>query len=466
MFLTYLFQENDNGLKSHRPKNVTIKKVKTKSNFTDVKSKPNLIEVKTIPLKLTDKITLKQNVPQPAVVRVPQNNNTKQNITVIHGLKKQPLTSNSNTPSKSLLLPLRPSKTPSLATKVDVIEISPPTNNKTVPSVSNENASRPVKRINPKKISDSIVSHRASSIEKSSDSDMLSRDSSVAANDETTIASQNQANGTNKPKENDEPTSKRQKMVNNEQPSIDDDYRELLKTCKAIEKSSDMDKVIEKLQKYYRRAHPDYVKSKSFHKLVKRTTNEIKETPTLLYMKITNLSDELKTRRTMGDAGAASTATTIPTSENSVEPEADKKTRKRVSQLSEALHKLRKKILKLEVAEVDLDDEYNSNYLLTERYKKRAYEIYSKICELTGESRNAERIIKKPIKFRGTAYPEFNRRLEKFVNVSKSFPDMFDVQRIMNQSNIDYNYRMSDTLRISVGKNEKIHSVFYRTNWN
>lgn len=462
-------------MRSHRPKNNTIKKVKTK------------------PLKLTDKIPPPQRIAHSPNVRVPQNNNNKPKITVIQGYKQQTLNAhfpvkdaksldkpgnlspgititpigntnshgNFNMSNKSLLL-TKPKSTipPTLAKPYVTI---PPNNNATVAPVKAASLSRPAKRVNPTKISDSVT-NRASSIEKSSDSDMLSRDSSVAANDEG--VAQNQANGTNiQSKDIDEPPSKRPKTSNvgnvcNEKTPIHDDYKELMDACKAAEKSDEMTKVIAKLVKYYHRAHPDYVRSKSFLKLVKNVTNDIKAQPTLVYIKITSLLEELRTRRSEEDvsaeppvAAAATTTMTTPTAtENPKDAEVNEKRTKKIQKLSNALYTLQKRIRKSEEAEVDLDDEYNSNYLLTERFKKRAFEIYSKLCDLTGESRHAERIIKKQIKFNGTRFKEFNKKLEKFVNETKAFPDMFDVLRIIDYCNKEYKYRMSSDTRKTVGK--------------
>lgn len=304
---------------------------------------------------------------------------------------------------------------------------------------ANISMSRPAKRVAPTKISDTVTM-RASSIEKSSDSDMLSRDSSSVANDE--MNTHNVANGkrSNDGEADNEPNSKRQKLV--EHVELTEDYGQLIGACKNADPTEDMNKIVAKLEKYYHRAHPDYLKSRSFQKLVRNVTNEIISQPSLVYLKINCLLDELKTRRFHGQTEE------LPTEVSEV----DEKKTKKIQKLSEALRILQKRIRKCEEAEVDWEDELNSNYLLTERFKKRACDIYEKLCDLTGESRSAERIVKKPIKFTGTTYPEFNRKLEKFINESKSFPDMFDVLRIMDHCIDHYGYRLSREKRKSVGK--------------
>lgn len=309
-------------------------------------------------------------------------------------------------------------------------------------AISNHGLSKPGKRIIPTKISDAVTM-RASSIEKSSDSDMLSRDSSSVANDE--VVSNMDANGTNKPEQDYEPKAKRPKIMETVKEPMHQDYVHLIEVCKKVDPTEDMKKVGTKLEKYYYKAHTMFVKSKSFHKLVESVTAEIQAQPKLVYKKINNLLEELKSRK-------ATENETVPTEENTKPSEVDGKKAKMIQKLSNALRDIHWRIKQSEEAEVDWDEENNSKYIVTERYKKRAWEIYEKLCDLTGESRSAERIVKKPIRFNGTKYKEFNRKLENFINGTKSFPDMFDVLRIMDYCSERYNYVMSKEHRKTVGK--------------
>lgn len=309
----------------------------------------------------------------------------------------------------------------------------------------NSNHCRPAKRIIPTKISDAITM-RAGSMEKSSDSDVLSRDSSSVANDETTTSA---VNGTNQSESGQQPPAKRPKLADQEKTPMNSTYLQLIEACRKVDPGDDMKKITAKLEKYYHRAHPDYVNSKCFRKMVTNVTAEINAQPKLVYMKLNPLLEELKTRRIAPDSTNDVEQTTTAPAQETSEEEAK---RKKIERLSDVLRVVQKRIRKFERAEVDWDDETSSNYLITERYKKRACEIYEKLCDLTGESRSAERIVKKPIKFMGTSYPEFNRKLEKFINETKSFPDMFDVLRIMDHCNKHYDYRLSKEQRKTVGK--------------
>lgn len=74
------------------------------------------------------------------------------------------------------------------------------------------------------------------------------------------------------------------------------------------------------------------------------------------------------------------------------------------------------------------------------------------VNEFSGENTNAESLVKKPFRFRGTKYNEFNRKLEKFINESQAFPDRYDVKRILEFCNTEFNYRMTKETLDCVGE--------------
>lgn len=179
--------------------------------------------------------------------------------------------------------------------------------------------------------------------------------------------------------------------------------------------------------------HPDFINSKSFGKAVSLATEEIQSNPKFVYLKISNVLEELNIRRKSGQ--------TVVTNEDAAST-GDVRRDNQIKRLNKALYVLKKKIAQLETSEVDLTDETNSLYILTERYKKRACEIYEKICDITGESKHAHRQVKKPITFKGTKYPQFNKTMQSFVNQTGAFPDLFDVLRILEHCNQQYNLKL------------------------
>lgn len=196
--------------------------------------------------------------------------------------------------------------------------------------------------------------------------------------------------------------------------------------------SHDMQQLInKKLLRYYHMVHPDFVNSKGFDKIVTATTAEIQSDPKFVYAKLLKVLEELNIRR--------KSARTVMTNEGSTGGTDDAR---RVKRLSKALYVLKKKIVHFENSEVDLADETDSLYILSEQYKKRACQIYEKICDITGERKDAHRQIKKPITFNGTKYPQFNKAMQSFVNKTGSFPDIFDVRRLLDYCNQKYNLKL------------------------
>lgn len=211
----------------------------------------------------------------------------------------------------------------------------------------------------------------------------------------------------------------------------------LIEACRAADSSSDMELLIsKKLTRYYHTVHPDFVNSKSFIKTVLGVAAEIKSKPGLVYLKLTSILDELSIRRKSGQTVHTNEEVTAPNAE-------DAKKDFQIKRLNQALYVLNKKIAKLDQIDVDFDDEENSTFMLVERYKKRACEIYDKICDITGESKDAYRQVRKPIVFQGTNYPLFNKTITSFVNRTHVFPDLFDVLRCLEHCNSQYEFKLS-----------------------
>lgn len=295
-------------------------------------------------------------------------------------------------------------------------------------------SSKPTKRITPRKLS-STVSMRASSLEKSSDSDGGSHEAlDTLGNGRTESPSTADGN------EGREQVTAPRKPDAMPKTPLNEEFKLLIEACQSADKSVDMQRLIDnKLVKYYQGVHHTFVNSKSFRKTVSEATRSIQAKPNLVYVSIKGLLEELKTRRDNSKIVVIDDPDPHPNESLTGDDKKDLKVRK----LSAALNKLKRKIAKLEEAEVDFDDEINSKYMISERCKKRAWVIYEKICDLTGESKDAQRLVKKPIRFKESPYIEFNRTLEQFVNKTNSFPDMFDVLKCMQHCNKKFGYRLT-----------------------
>uniref|UniRef100_A0A182NZB1 Daxx histone-binding domain-containing protein n=1 Tax=Anopheles dirus TaxID=7168 RepID=A0A182NZB1_9DIPT len=285
-------------------------------------------------------------------------------------------------------------------------------------------------------------------------------------------------------------TTSRRKQVGGggaiEKNPIGKEFQELLDACRKADSSKDMETLIEKkLVRYYEIVHPDYVSSRSFKKAVVKVTAEVHAHPNLVFLKLANIVEELNARRKSHPSIAQSTAIAsavaapaeVPGSDNrtsSVRADAgadeatvegikstgNAKKDLQITKLNRVLYMLTKRIQQLEEAEVDFSHENNSAFLLTERYKKRAYEVYEKLCDITGESKNAHRLVRKPIHFQGTQYTEFNRTLSQFVNKTNTFPNFRDVLKCLQHCNVKHDYglrsermnRIAQDAFIKVGK--------------
>lgn len=173
---------------------------------------------------------------------------------------------------------------------------------------------------------------------------------------------------------------------------ITKEFRKLIQTCKSVDESKDMEKLIrKKLIGYYRDVPLEFVESKSFRDMVTSVTEEIKKAPHLIYLKITRIIEELKPRRrtvlvkqeivepTPSDGGQAaqnnSTNGEQVTVVSQEELKMNAKKTAQIKKLNKALAQLKKRIDELDQEEVDFDEDMNSAHMKVERYKKRACQV-------------------------------------------------------------------------------------------
>lgn len=291
-----------------------------------------------------------------------------------------------------------------------------------------ESIRNPIKRIKPITISREISKKSALS-DDDDDFDETKSHESETKNDDDNQKSSDEDEG---PKDREEKTP------------ITTAFAALIDACKYADSSADMEALIKKkLIRYYEMVHPDFVNSRSFSKTALAIAEDIRNNPSLVYLKVSGILEELNIRRKSGQ--------TVMSNEE-ITSTGNARRDYQIKRLNHALYILKKKIAKLDEADVDLNDDDNSNYLLVERYKKRACEIYEKICDITGESKHAHRQVRKPIIFTGTGYPEFNKTIQAFVNRTKTFPDMFDVLRCLEHCNNQYGFKLSKDQIKSIGK--------------
>ncbi|NWH81883.1 DAXX protein, partial [Piaya cayana] len=85
----------------------------------------------------------------------------------------------------------------------------------------------------------------------------------------------------------------------------------------------------------------------------------------------------------------------------------------------------------LDLAELDSED---SPYLQEGRLKRRMMRIFERLCQLKRCSSLTGRVIEQRIPYRGTRYPEVNRRIERFINRPEAFPDYADILKVIQKA--------------------------------
>lgn len=240
------------------------------------------------------------------------------------------------------------------------------------------------------------------------------------------------------------------------------EYATLLQLCREHDRSKDMQRLIDnKLIKYYYSVHESFVRSRGFRKQLLQAMERIRSDPEMIYVHLKCVVEELKVRRkakvhelvplkteplvsdkatvVASDAHCAVPSLSVDNPDGSDPADGaitgNRRTEERIRKLNRTLYTITKRISALEEADVDWNDDDDSSYLQVERYKKRACQIYEKICDLTGESKSAHRQMKQPIMFKDSPYPQFNRTLSAFVNRMHEFPDYYDVLKLLEHCN-------------------------------
>ncbi|KAK3857392.1 hypothetical protein Pcinc_036355, partial [Petrolisthes cinctipes] len=129
------------------------------------------------------------------------------------------------------------------------------------------------------------------------------------------------------------------------------------------------------------------------------------------------------------------TTTTTNTNPSSTpgETEEEKRRNSRLRKVDQKMKQISDKIKELQTAEVDLDDEDNSAYLVEERLKKQFSKLHDYYCKLAQCSTATGRPIERKIKYTGSRWTEINKRISAWVNKNKEFPDYLDILNLVKK---------------------------------
>lgn len=253
-----------------------------------------------------------------------------------------------------------------------------------------------------------------------------------------------------------------------------------LQKCPKYDKE-DMNKIVDKLKRYYENLDPIYVRSEDFVTFLNQKREAIMNNNKKLYVYVEEVKNEMKKKvkkksRTLQnneiDDAVPSTSYAINnTSVNneielndddnsndndneesaSLRKEQENSTKRKIKLVLHTMKKCEANIRRLEEEEVDFDDENDSNYIKVERYKRRMIELYNKLCELTGENADAGRVYLRPKHLNVTRIVAVDQAITNFINSKITrrnqmkkmntltdnliFPDYRDILECVNRCN-------------------------------
>ncbi|XP_015124051.1 death domain-associated protein 6 [Diachasma alloeum] len=241
-------------------------------------------------------------------------------------------------------------------------------------------------------------------------------------------------------------------------------FAQFLSLCLTKDRSPDMKKIVEKLKRRYEQTDPAYVQCPAFISLLNEKRDSLMKEGSV-YTHICEIHSEMKCRK----KGAV-----LPKEEEVAEESAVEEVRaesspvdRRVKLLSKAMTKCEKRIKELREAEVDWDDDDNSNYMKLSKYEEKMTRMYAKMCELTGDDYDAGRRYLKPKNLKVTGIPDVDQAIISFMSKKLKdkrkrtqqglstancviFPDYCDIINCIKECNEQQKLRM---------KEEKIEEV-------
>lgn len=214
------------------------------------------------------------------------------------------------------------------------------------------------------------------------------------------------------------------------------------------------------LCKLHQRAQSLFLASAEFCNILSRVLSRSQKRPAKLYVYINELCTVLKAHSTKKKLYLAPAATTPsepsgnnPTSEppsnltnaetSASEASRTRGSRRQIQRLEQLLALYVAEIRRLQEKELDLSelDDPDSSYLQEARLKRKLIRLFGRLCELKDCSSLTGRVIEQRIPYRGTRYPEVNRRIERLINKPgpDSFPDYGDVLRAVEKAATRHN---------------------------
>ncbi|XP_040298540.1 death domain-associated protein 6 [Bufo bufo] len=215
--------------------------------------------------------------------------------------------------------------------------------------------------------------------------------------------------------------------------------------------------VISFLQGRYVKANPSYLSSVEFRNTLGRCLSRVQTKRSKIFVYINELCTALKANsqkrkvslQTQAIQPAATEKADTPKESDAEAEDAPAKkigSKRQIRYLENLLRTYSQEINKLQEKELSLEDleDEDSTYIQESRLKRKLLRIFDKLCELKDCSSFTGRVIEQRILYRGTRYPEINRRLEKFINSTRDlFPDYGDILRLVERANDKHSLGLS-----------------------
>ncbi|XP_077017608.1 death domain-associated protein 6 isoform X2 [Tamandua tetradactyla] len=230
-------------------------------------------------------------------------------------------------------------------------------------------------------------------------------------------------------------------------------FEEFLELCK--KQTADHPEVVPFLSNRQQRAHSLFLASAEFCNILSRVLSRAQSRPAKLYVYINELCTVLKahsSKKKLNLAPATTTSVepsgdnpaTNPSSEptnaetSASEAPRTRGSRRQIQRLEQLLALYVAEIRRLQEKELDLSelDDPDSTYLQESRLKRKLIRLFGRLCELKDCSSLTGRVIEQRIPYRGTRYPEVNRRIERLINKPgpDTFPDYGDVLKAVEKA--------------------------------
>ncbi|XP_061477575.1 death domain-associated protein 6 isoform X5 [Rhineura floridana] len=197
--------------------------------------------------------------------------------------------------------------------------------------------------------------------------------------------------------------------------------------------TADHQEVMPYLAARHQKASPDYLDSVEFRNVLGRCLTRVQARPSKVYVYINELCTVFRAHAQKKLQAAPDPSGSGPSAP--CEPREGSK--RQIRYLENLLRVCAGEIRKLQERELDLEelDNEDSAYMQESRLKRRMMRIFERLCQLKDCNSLTGRVIEQRIPYRGTRYPEVNRRIERLINHDpEAFPDYADILKVVQKA--------------------------------